>query len=649
MTPYDIEVIEEWREGFTRHRNVFGVQPDIWERIEYLKRRGYRRFPHIQLVMGRRASKGYISAIVAAEQIAYLISLDDPQAYYGIRDGKDMFCQVGATSQTVAQRQLFADIRGVVEQCEWMQPTIAESKDHQMRLRTGADLRRIAKMRANDVPIEHSIASLWVVALSASSVAGRGPTSYCNCLDEFAFHVQGSGSIRDSGEIYDAWEPSLGQLGKDGLTLIPSSPFSKAGRFYELYQHGSVLMSTYHGDSQGITEQAVQELKNLQGDRDEIELTAEPGMLIVQTPSWGLYQDYQRGPELVQVRFTTTPEADLTSEEQERRRLRNPEKFAVERLGQFAEVIDQYLDPFKVDAIFDPVSWRDPSVLEPTPFGKLSYSYRIHVDPSKVAANFALAIAHTEIAPPDEHGNRWPHVIIDRLHVWRPQDFPINPDTGKHEVDYIQIEKELDQILYTFPSTYKFSADQFNSIGLLQKLKKKYSPKIRIVEDTATEKSNYERCEKFKSAINLGWVHSIKDNLYIDGTNSLLALECKFLSENRAGKVVKQEFGPVITRDLFDCVSTVTVDLLHDALERWGAGELTARSFGSTNIAGLKSGREQVRTGSLYVDGNKKSGTKSWDALAELSTARRRGIRPPPGYSPSRLRNTSRDRSRGPL
>ena len=191
--------------------------------------------------------------------------------------------------------------------------------------------------------------------------------------------------------------------------------------------------------------------------------------------------------------FGAAPEDDLTSEEQLRRKLRNPEKFSVEREGQFAEVMGQYLDSAKVDAMFNPVEWREPPRLTPTPFGRIDYAYRIHCDPSKTGANFALAIAHTEQAPADEHGEVWPHVIIDRLHVWRAMDFPVNEETGKREIDYTIVERALDEILYTFPSTTKFSADQWNSIGFLQRLKKKYAPAIRIREETATEKTNWER------------------------------------------------------------------------------------------------------------------------------------------------------------
>lgn len=649
FTAYDLDVIEDWRRGFQRHRDVYGVQPDIWERIEYLKRRGYRRFPHVQAVLGRRASKGFIGAILAAEQIAYLISLDNPQAHYSIREGKDCFLNVGATSQTQAQRHQFADIRDVVEGCAWLQPYIAETKDHQMRLRTPADLRRIAMMKAQNVPIEHTIASLWVVALSASSVSGRGATSYGNFFDEFAFHIQGTDSTKSSENIYEDWQPSLGQFKKDALTYVPSSPFTKTGKFYELYQNGKVLMGNYK-DTTGMAEEAQAELAaiRLRADADEKELTAEPGMLIFQGPSWGLYEDWERGPELVQVNFGAAPEDDLNSEEQMRRKLRNPEKFKVEREGQFAEVLGAYLDPDKVEAMFNPVPWHDPPELEPAAFGRFDREYRIHVDPSKTGANFALAIAHTELAPADEFGERWPHVIMDKLHVWRARDFPINPETGKHEIDYTQIEREIDQILYSFPSTSKFSSDQWNSVGFLQRLRKKYAPNIRVTEETAGEKSNYERAEKFKSAVNLGWVHSFRDSLAKGlgmGSDSLLEQECKFLSE-RQNKVYKQDFGPVTTKDLYDAVSVITTDLLHNALERWEGGLLTAHSYGSTDAVALRNGPLGagilMPSGNRYTNGHHSEGNKAWESLHNMQSdrsARRRVEQVPNRLRDIRARN----------
>lgn len=651
MTAYDLDVIEEWRLGFQRPRDVYGVQPDIWDRVEYLKKRGYRRFPHIQAVLGRRASKGFIGAILAVEQIAYLISLDNPQHHYSIREGKDVFLNVGATSQTQAQRHQFADIRDVVEHCAWLQPYIAETKDHQMRLRTPADIRRIATLAAQKVKVEHTIASLWCVALSASSVAGRGATAYANFFDEFAFHVQGTDSAKSSENIYEDWQPSLGQFKKEALTYVPSSPFTKTGKFYELYQHAKILMANYI-DTSGMTEEAQAALVDMRSraDKDEVELVADPTKLIFQGPSWALYEDWERGAELVRVNFPAAPEDDMRSEDQQRRKIQNPEKFKVEREGQFAEVLGQYLDPIKVDAMFKDVEWRDPVKLESTAFGLFDRSYRIHVDPSKTGANFALAIAHTEIAPCDrcqapaqrsevaysctacEDGTHWPHVIMDRLHVWRAKDFQINPETERREIDYTVVERELDMILHTFPTTSKFSSDQWNSVGFLQRLRKKYMANIRVTEETATEKSNYVRAEKFKSAMNLGWIHSFNDGLGENGS-SLLEAECKFLSE-RNGKVYKQEFGPVTTKDLYDAVSVVTTSLLHAALERWEGGMMAAHSYGVSNDRALRSSGDTAE-GNLYAGGTTGTGG-AWDALRAQQGERARH-RPIP--NPNRARD----------
>lgn len=888
MTDYDLEIIEEWREGFKRPRDRYGVQPDIWDRIKYLQEHGYRRFPHIQAVMGRRASKGLLGAILATEHIAYFHALDDWQHYYGVVANKAGYVSVLATSQSQAKRHQFADIRGLVSTCKYLQPHISSLKDFELTVRTPADLRHLAELRAAGITPEHDIASLRVVALSTVSDVVRGAAGIANFYDEAAHFIQ-TGSTKSGEEIYESGQPALDQFGKDGLTYLPSSPFclepstrvltddlrwvpvgdlvvgdkvvgfdehnpgghgngrswrqaevtetsiihalryeltmasgkrivctgehmwlskkplpgtgrgnrqgirvphtyqwwkttqlrpgdqiktlgvdpwstdetreggylagvfdgeghigtgktrglwgfsqnpgpvldhtmkllagkgflfrdhiseyrihklysvggfpqtlrfmgsirperllpkvmdqfygsriysktsgapdvvvsvrqvedgpvvalgtstntlvaesllshnTKVGFFFRLYQQGSVIV-THDGRPHVVRAEEV----DAQGEL--LRFASEPEMLIVQLPSWGLYLDWERGEELVATRFSAgpiqwTPDGDRPENERVRRlRQRNPDSFKVEREGQFAEVLGQYLDSAKVDAMFDPVPWRDPPILTPTAFGRFDYTYRIHCDPSKVGANFALAVAHTELAPPDNFGERWPHVILDRLHVWQPIDFPVNPDSGRHEVDYLAVERELDQLLYTFPSASKFSADQFNSTGLLQRLKIKYSPGIRIVEDTATEKANFERAEKFKSAVNLGWVHSFRDTFYEDD-QSLLEMECKFLSEKN-GKVFKQDFGPVTTKDLYDAVSVVVVDLLRDALERWETGRLTAHAFGSTNVAGLKSGREIERSaamGSTYINGRRGSGRRSWDQLDDYQLARRRG------------------------
>jgi hypothetical protein len=190
FTAFDIDVIEEWRNGFSFAKTPVGVQADIWERIDYLKSRGYHHFPHVQAVMGRRASKGMIGGILGAERLAYMLSLDDPQAHFGL-DVSALYMNVVATNIIQAKAFQFADIRQTVETCPFFEPYISTSKEYGLTLRTNADKRRIAEYEHRGLPIDHEIASLRCLAMSSTASSGRGATSFCVFFDlypVFAVH-----------------------------------------------------------------------------------------------------------------------------------------------------------------------------------------------------------------------------------------------------------------------------------------------------------------------------------------------------------------------------------------------------------------------------------------------------------------------------
>lgn len=622
MTAFDIDVIEEWREGFKKKRDVFGVQPDVWERVKYLKSRGHTHFPHVQAVLGRRASKGYMGGILGTERIAYMHSLDSWQKHFGLKAGTEGWLQVYATSQQQAQRTQFADIRYLVESCKYLQPWISTSKEGYFAIRTPADLRRIAELEAKNVKVEREIASLKAIALSSNSATGRGLSTHSIFFDEMAHLIFGSGSTKSGEEIYEASEPSLDQFGTDRLIYIPSSPLTKIGKFFELYRHGSVLMPTEKPD--GSVELTSVDAKMLGLTEDMIEegieeATAEPEMLIFQGPSWILYESYNKAKTL--VGYSIKRPIQQYDERMKRLEQRNPEKFKVERLGQFADVQGAYLDPDKVDAMFDTPAWREP--LSPQQNGRLSFQYRIHCDPGRSNANFALAIGHLEDAPPDEYGETWPCVIFDYLKVWKPRDFE------DHTIDYLLVQNEIAEILRRFPSTTKLSFDMWNSAGPISMLKQEFSPRIRITEESFTEAANQKRAELFKSALNLGWVKAYRDDFGDSGT-CLLEQEMKFLTEQN-GKVKKQDFGPVTTKDLFDCVAVVSTTLLHDALDIWLKRLGLQGSFGSTDTSGLRHGREfdRMREAGLGFRGDR-STIRSQLERNSLDRLRGRAEKPAP-------------------
>lgn len=603
FTEYDKDVVGTWSEGFKDRTNPVGVQPDVMDRLRYLKANGYDHFPHVQLILGRRASKGILTGILTAERVAYLYSLGDWQRHFNQVPGQIAEVQVVAPSLNLAVTRQFKDIRNTIVNCGYLREHIVGDKITEFFIRTPGDEQTIIENQLAGIQSDREIATIALKASTAASTSGRGGTGIVNAYDEYAHMVTGTGSAKTGEEIYDAFQPSLDQFGPTALTCVNSSPYSKIGKFYELYQQGRVTMEEYnHREGRLQTESFADRAENQDIERDETKVViAEPTFLVVQLPSWELYTDWERSRQIPMlpgkkraftrwnfpVQFRPDPEGTPDEKVQYRRKVRNPDKFKVERGGQFATVQDAYLDENMVDRMFLLPGWRDP--LTEQSRGKLALAYRAHADPSRTNANFGFCIGHLEDAPPDEYGYVWPHVVIDLLKVWKPEDKP------DHLVDYVEIGEELDGYLTRFPTIKKMSYDQYNSAGFIAHQKKKF-PNTRVLEQTFTAQENQDRFEKFKSALNLGWVHSYRDQFGEEG-ESLLELELKFLREKVTGSRVvvdKQDIGPVQTKDLADAVMVVVTSLLHDSLDRWWKS-LNRTSVGSTNVPGLRSGREQER------------------------------------------------------
>lgn len=586
FTDYDYDVLEEWMGGYWK-QDPYGVPPDVLDRVAYLKANGYRWFPHIQMVMGRRGSKGVNGGIIAAHQMAHMLSLDNWQSHYSIDPQAVAYAAVVAVNQTQATRTLFNDLRGTVESCKYFEGSIVTPKADHLTLRTAGDVRKIASMQARGIPIEREIASVQAVAASSNSASIRGNSMFFLAFDEMAHMLSGTGGVRTSEELYHAMQPSLDQFGTDSMIYVPSSPWSKIGIFYELYREGRALIKTGVGNEvREITEAEMDE------DADEgiAKIISDPHKLVVQLPSWALYKDWEKahlikqGPRRRDVFFPPKSKAITVSPEEDDRvaqyEASNPEKFKVERRGQFASVMDAYLREDMVENMFRDPEWRD--TLVPQTFGKFNTVYRMHCDPARVNDNFAMAIGHLEEAPPDKYGNVWPHVVFDVLKVWKPSDFK------GHIIDYNTINEDLDVYLTKFPSINKCTFDQHNSAGCISYLNRLHGPRIRIFESTFTKEANERRFERFKSALYLEWVHAYRDNYFDDG-KSLLEHELKFLQRLPTGKIDHPSAGPVQSKDLADAVMVVVEDLLHEYLDRWQKSLLGQVAFGSSDVGALRS------------------------------------------------------------
>jgi hypothetical protein len=537
MTDYDYSVIDEWTKNFYRDDGTrIGVSPDILERAQYLKDNGYKHFKEVVNITGRRGGKGHIGGIIGAYLNWHLLMLDDPQEHYGIDKSKDMYLFCVATNIQQAKQYQFADLANTIINAPCFHPYIADSKDHFLALHTPADIRRIATFESRGIKSNRLIASVRNMAVTSNSKASRGAAAFSVMFDEFAHMLVGTDGSRTSEQVYSAITPALDQFGKDGMIYIPTSPFTKVGKAYDLYESSLV--------------------------KDDEGKPAYPNMMMLQLPSWGPYEDWDDPKATINgYKFPRAPQ--IFDEDMERLSRREPDTFKVERLSQWAEVTNAYLDPLMVDRMFEPFkdATGEMRELEPQFEGKFSIIYQGHCDPSKSGANTAAMICHVEKIPDPEDGEEWFHVIVDWMKVWQPEDYEDN------QLDYEEVEEELVDVLCKFRTTKIFSFDQYGAFVTLPRLKKRLKQvnpphKVTVREEKFTKESNMKRAERFKSALGMNWIHAFKDN-YGPGGTSLLEQELKFLQEVN-GRVTKQKFGPIRTEDLSDCIMVCVDGLLED-------------------------------------------------------------------------------------
>ena len=572
MTEYDYAVVEEWTKGLDLNGDRIGVSPDIMERIAYLKANGYKHFREIVNITGRRGGKGHIGGILGAYKNWQLLMLDDPQYHYNIDKSKDLYLFCVATNIEQAKKYQFADLANTILNGPCFQPYIADAKEHFLALRTPADVRRIAAFEARDLMPSRLIASVRNMAVTSNSKASRGAAAFAVMFDEFAHMLAGTGGSRTSEEVYNAITPALDQMGKDGLIYVPTSPFTKIGKAYNLYESAM--------------------------EKDENGNPSYPNMMMAQLPSWGPYEDWD-DPVITQgYTFRNSPQK--YDEQMISLEKREPDVFRVERLSQWAEVTNAYLNPKMVERMFEPYVDAEGELveLEEQEEGRFSIIYHGHCDPSKSNNNTAAMIGHVEKIPDQEDGEEWYHVVIDWMKVWDPENYPDN------QIDYEEIEEDLVDILCKFKTTKVFSFDQYGAFVTLPRLKKRLLQvrpphKVKIREDKFTKESNMRRAERFKSAIGMNWVHSYRDIFGPNGS-SLLEQELKFLQETN-GKVDKQKFGPIRTSDLSDCLMVIVDQLLEDNFiklemrDRLGNANLNVGGQGGYHTSNLPEGGTSAR------------------------------------------------------
>lgn len=561
FTEFDYEVVEEWEASF-RVSGENGINPNILSRMRVLREMGYTHFREILLVMGRRAGKGYVSALAMAYVLWQYMAKGDPQDFYGIDRDKKLACFVFASKRDHAIQNLWGDLANVIKSGPCFSKYVSRALGHSLSVFAPHDFLRMKEMRKNGIIDAADQATFLIQPKESTLMAGRGPASYCQGYDEMAHQVAATGAARSAEEIYGAATPALDQFKKDAFIIAPSSPWQMVGQFYQNWQ------KTQEVDEQGFP--------------------VYPEMMMLQLTSWEIYYDWEDAHllplfpegfvgdllEYVDRPLPGFKKLKIAVQEydagMERLEKSNPETFAVERRSHWQTTQDAYLNPKNVEAIFEP--WNGRELTIQTTCKSLATFYKGHADPSLANANFAISIGHKEV---DEHGMS--HCVFDYIHHYSPADFP------KNTIDYIQVSDDIWRLIQSFMPD-EFTYDQWNSAESIQRLNKKkraanFPKRVEIYEKTADAKHNWERAENFKVAINQGWVHA--------PPYALAAMELKYLQLKNGNKVVKQEMGPVQTKDIADTMMEVVWTVLNEQVQVWISGAMSNLPVAGSAPGGL--------------------------------------------------------------
>lgn len=655
LTGKEEDILDYWIAG-GRNGTEIVISPDIRERTQWLRENGYSHFREVDLVGGRRSSKGFMTGISLAKVMYDTLQLEDPGTYYGIDPTKDIYFSCVAGSEDQAKKFQYADFSSTVESCRAFDRNLVNSLETEFRVATENDLKRAAQMRARGNKMRKDIARLRGNALAANAGTLRGSATMALCIDEMAHMLPGE-SKSSADEVYKAATPSLDQFGIDAMIFCNSSPYTKVGMFFERVQEA---MKPF----------------NPKAEVSEESENGNPRIMAFQYPSWALFDGYHDNePKYRKHRFhfaiTASPDWDpneklpngkdkysskdkaaiLTARKEESS---NPDTYKVERRGKFAEVTDAYLNPEMVDRMYaglpDGYDVKyDPDTGEAIPMLRLQrfsinygagvhnfYRYKAHLDPSSTTAGFGFAMGHAETFP-DYDGTEYDHVIFDIIKRWDPKTFP------NGVIKWEPILQELVEWCDIF-RPFELTMDQHQSMEPIQDLQERLNVRnipTRVYMKYKTNEDNWKDAETYKTALYQGLVHAPWDPE--DEHLVLSNLELKFLQKRASGgrypRVDKQDSGPVQTKDMADCIMDVVNALIGNQMVNRARDRLASSVMAMGAQGGFGIGRTNRPQGSSIPPGledfynARKSGEQSravfrnpgWNHTPPVRGARGRG------------------------
>jgi hypothetical protein len=177
------------------------------------------------LVMGRRSSKTFMSAVIICYTIYKLIKYGNPQARFSLPPGeKIVIANVAATKDQAGV--LFNMVLNHISNSQFFRNYLDKALESKITIFTPWDLQQKNK-RPSIIIKAH--------ACSAKSIRGSG--TIVAVLDELA-HFDETGGPASDDKIYTAFTPSIITFGEAGKIISISSPLGESGKLHSMFKDG---------------------------------------------------------------------------------------------------------------------------------------------------------------------------------------------------------------------------------------------------------------------------------------------------------------------------------------------------------------------------------------------------------------------------
>ncbi len=193
------------------------------------------------LPIGRRGGKTFLSAVITSYETYRLLSIHNPQEFFGIDEASEIQFTTVATARPQAAL-LYGMARNFIQRGSVFSKHRVNDTQHYILLESSYDIERYGKGQRPSIKITFN---------SCISRTLRGPGNMIGIMDECCHYITESDSASSDRQVYNALDPSIASFNKDrrmyGKMIMISSPLNRAGIMYEKYKEALL-----NGDENGI-------------------------------------------------------------------------------------------------------------------------------------------------------------------------------------------------------------------------------------------------------------------------------------------------------------------------------------------------------------------------------------------------------------